>query len=236
MGLGMVVTAEEAAGLGGARLAVDGAPAGIPKDEGVVEAELGGIWVVVEGHNGIGIVIKEVMPDGPAAKAGLQPGQIITEADGTALADLTMMASLSLLSGPAGTPVRITVMNPKDFNESFVVHLVRKKFPRQPRVARAPNPPLRVEFPRVVEIHEQGRAPYIKVLEETAGLFSRADEGAADKIRQALTKEGIAFTIAEDDMPTVRVAPSASAQAKAVLQKVRAQGHWSVMTLPKDGP
>jgi carboxyl-terminal processing protease len=78
--------------------------------ENVLTPQVSGIGVDVgaEQVDG-GVAIEEVIQGSPAAKAGLQHGDIITAANGTKLAGLTVDASSKLISGAAGTDVRLAI-------------------------------------------------------------------------------------------------------------------------------
>jgi len=55
------------------------------------------------------LVVNEVIPDGPAEKAGLQNGDVITEIDGKSTKGLTTDDDAKLLRGPKGTIVHLTI-------------------------------------------------------------------------------------------------------------------------------
>jgi len=71
-----------------------------------------GVDVSAEQVDG-GVAIEEVIQGSPAAKAGLRHGDIITAANGKILAGLTVDASSKLISGKAGTNVRLTIKRGK---------------------------------------------------------------------------------------------------------------------------
>jgi carboxyl-terminal processing protease len=58
-----------------------------------------------------GLILAEVLPDSPAAAAGLQAGDTITAIDGRALAG-TAAGRAGLLVGEPGTDLRVTVLRP----------------------------------------------------------------------------------------------------------------------------
>lgn len=64
--------------------------------------------VLVAGRAGIRAI--GVLSATPAAEAGIQPGDIIVTVDGKPAGDMGLLAIRSLLSGPAGTSVKLTVM------------------------------------------------------------------------------------------------------------------------------
>ncbi len=68
-----------------------------------------GIGVTIEElENGYRIV--KVSPDSPAQQAGILPEDIIIAVDGKALADLTLDEGKSMVRGPEGTQVQITIL------------------------------------------------------------------------------------------------------------------------------
>lgn len=67
-----------------------------------------GVQVSAEPVHG-GIAVEEVFQDSPAAKAGLQRGDIITAVGSTSLAGKTVAQGSKLIRGKAGTRVRLTI-------------------------------------------------------------------------------------------------------------------------------
>jgi len=68
-----------------------------------------------------GILIKEIIPDSPAEKAGLKPGQIIKTIEEKSAANLTIEQTVELLKGPVGTYLKITVTDQNGENLQSVV-------------------------------------------------------------------------------------------------------------------
>jgi carboxyl-terminal processing protease len=60
-----------------------------------------------------GTEIEEVFQGSPAAKAGLQRGDVITAVNGTSLAGKSLTQSSKLITGAAGTSVRLTITRGK---------------------------------------------------------------------------------------------------------------------------
>jgi carboxyl-terminal processing protease len=67
-----------------------------------------GIGVWVEHPEGTFTIVSPIMGS-PAERAGLQPGDVIIAADGKALEGLEPNAAMSLIRGPAGTSINLTV-------------------------------------------------------------------------------------------------------------------------------
>jgi carboxyl-terminal processing protease len=57
-----------------------------------------------------GLRIVKVLENSPAARAGLMPGDLITKVGAISLADRTDDFGIDLIRGPAGTPVKLTVI------------------------------------------------------------------------------------------------------------------------------
>ena len=60
-------------------------------------------------RRGGALPVTRVMPDGPAARGGVQEGDALLNVDGTAVAGWAPADVLTLVSGPAGSPVRLEV-------------------------------------------------------------------------------------------------------------------------------
>lgn len=83
----------------------------------------GGIGVHYQLEND-GVRITDVMPDTPAARAGLAVGDLVTDIDGKSLAGLDSDAVAQRLHGPSYTQVTLTVER-NDVDGSFGVELER---------------------------------------------------------------------------------------------------------------
>ena len=82
----------------------------------------GGLGIEVTMENGF---VKVVSPidDTPAAKAGLQPEDLIVTVDDTSLVGLTLAEAVEKLRGPVGSEIRIMVQRAQD--EPFEVSIIR---------------------------------------------------------------------------------------------------------------
>ena len=69
-----------------------------------------GIGVTVEDDDR-GLMITQVNPEGPAAKAGIQAGEIICGVDGTAVTPENRDACVDMIGGEAGTVVRLDILD-----------------------------------------------------------------------------------------------------------------------------
>src|ERR1700733_3483600 len=58
------------------------------------------------------VIVKQVLPNSPAAKAGLQPGFSILSIDGTRTADKSLAECTRLIRGAPDTQVTLEVVDP----------------------------------------------------------------------------------------------------------------------------
>ena len=69
------------------------------------------------------LIIVEPFEDGPADTAGLLPDDIVLQVDDTPIEDMSIYEAISLILGPAGTEVRLTIF--REGAEPFEVTVVR---------------------------------------------------------------------------------------------------------------
>lgn len=86
------------------------------------KGEFGGLGIEVTMDNGL---VKVVSPidDTPAAKAGLQPGDLITHLDGKPVMGMTLADAVEQMRGPVNTTVKLTIRRAQA--EPFDVSLTR---------------------------------------------------------------------------------------------------------------
>ncbi|MGE3067565.1 MAG: S41 family peptidase [Hyphomicrobiaceae bacterium] len=85
--------------------------------------EFGGLGIEVTMENGI---VKVVSPidDTPAAKAGLQANDLITQLDGEQIVGLTLEQAVEKMRGPVNTPITLTIVR-KGRDDPFDVKVTR---------------------------------------------------------------------------------------------------------------
>jgi carboxyl-terminal processing protease len=91
---------------------------------------------ITGGFEGIGAVVNmlpngrltivEPLPGRPAAQAGLQPGDLVLQVDDTPIQNMTLIEAVSLIRGPAGSTVRLTILR-RGVKEPFEVAIVRAR-------------------------------------------------------------------------------------------------------------
>lgn len=93
--------------------------------------EFGGIGITVPGHATEFILIETVIPNTPAYRAGLQPGDMIVEVDGISTRNQSVDASIYQLRGEPGTKVKIKVLraNAENLADAEEIELTRAMIP-----------------------------------------------------------------------------------------------------------
>lgn len=107
------------------------------------------------------LIIVDPIPDGPAFKAGLRPGDIVMKVDDRLIEGLNLYEAVLLIRGPAGSKVVLTILREGD-PKPFEVSIVRAKIE--------------------IEVVES------RLLENDIGYvrLSQFSQGASDKIAEAI--------------------------------------------------
>jgi carboxyl-terminal processing protease len=91
--------------------------------------EFGGLGVEVGIENGF-IKIISPMDDSPAARAGIEPGDLIIKLDDTPARDVTLGDTSDLLRGPPGTSIRLTILRegvPDPFDVTITREIIQAR-------------------------------------------------------------------------------------------------------------
>ena len=139
------------------------------------KGEFGGIGLEVTMENGL---IKVVSPieDTPAAKAGLQSGDLITALDKEQIQGLTLQEAVEKMRGPVKAPITLTILR-KGVDEPFDVKMIRDLIHINPVKYNAEDD---VGYIRITTFNE----------ETTANLWLRADHHPAGLERCAKADYG----------------------------------------------
>ncbi len=138
-------------------------------EEDQFRGEFGGIGAYVTMNDQGQLVIVSPIDGTPAARAGLQPDDIILEVDGQPIAGMDLNEAVALIRGPVGTEVTLTILRPGQ-DEPFTITLVRE---------RIPTPT--VEY-RMIENTDIG---YVRL-----SFFSERTPGELDKALDELKQAG----------------------------------------------
>ena len=84
-----------------------------------------GVQLTVRDH---GLQIMGVLSGTPAAKAGLHPGLVIQQIDGTDIVGKPLVACVAMTRGPVGSKVQLQVIDPAR-SETNIVEFTRAKIP-----------------------------------------------------------------------------------------------------------
>jgi carboxyl-terminal processing protease len=167
--------------------------------------QLRDIYSQIEGNFvGLGVELKadnrellneSVIPRSPALAAGLRPGDRIIAVDGQATRDLSTDAAASLLTGPEGSLVRVTVLTPGQLPRELSIRRAEVEVPSLEGV-RIVDPQSGVAYVRIPafqkttaadleaalwDLHRQGMRSLIIDLRGNPGGLLTASVEVADK-------------------------------------------------------
>ena len=123
--------------------------------------EFGGLGIEVTMESG---VVKVVAPidDTPAAKAGVQPGDLITHLDGEQIVGLTLTQAVEKMRGRVDSPIVLTVVR-KGREEPFDIKIVRAVIRINPVKARLEGDG-EVAYLKVTTFNEKTHANLVKAV------------------------------------------------------------------------
>lgn len=85
--------------------------------------ELSGIGITLGQNDQKALMVIEPIPNSPASKAGIQPGDQLLAIDGRSTANMSVEEASKLIRGKAGTPIRLSLQ--RDNRGSFDLNLTR---------------------------------------------------------------------------------------------------------------
>ena len=90
-----------------------------------IQGSFEGIGAQVEQADGGGVRLRYLFPDQPAAKSGLQVGDVILAVDGKDITPLSLTDAISLIRGPRGSKATLTIQRGQD--KPFDLTVVRDR-------------------------------------------------------------------------------------------------------------
>jgi len=182
--------------------------------------EFEGIGAYVEYQDGATVIVAP-FDNSPAQKAGLQPGDVIVAVDGQDVTGKTLPEVISLIVGPAGTEVTLSVFTP-DTGDTRDVTVTRAK----------------IELDNVT----WAQLPGTNVAHVRVSAFS---DGVSDDLKQALSDiqaaglSGVILDLRNNPggllSEAIGVASQFMPKGTAVLQRQDAQGNVKIETAVSGG-
>ncbi len=83
-------------------------PRQVQEFEKLMTNEFSGIGIEISKPKGL-LTVSSLLPDTPAYKSGLDAGDIIEAVDGIQTKDMTLTCAVKKITGPRGTPVKLTI-------------------------------------------------------------------------------------------------------------------------------
>ena len=134
--------------------------------------EFGGLGIEVTMENGI---VKVVSPidDTPAAKAGLQANDLITQLDGDSIVGLTLEQAVEKMRGPVNTPITLTIVR-KGIDDPLDVKIVRDTIRINAVKARLEG---EIIYAKISTFNEQTHANLVKQIDALKKKLAKPVKG-----------------------------------------------------------
>jgi len=143
------------------------------------KGEFGGLGIEVTMDNGIVKVISPI-DDTPAAKAGIQAGDLITHIDGKPVTELTLAEAVDKMRGAPGTKITLTIRRGGLSSQPFDVTLTRAVIHIQ---SVRWEPKGNIGYIRITAFNEQTQAGLDKAMAEIADKIGPKLEGYVIDLR-----------------------------------------------------
>jgi carboxyl-terminal processing protease len=140
--------------------------------------EFGGLGIEVTMENGL---VKVVSPidDTPAAKAGVQPGDLVTHIDGEPVMGMSLSEAVEKMRGPVDSKIDLRLLR-KGRDEPFDVSLNRAVIKISPVRARAEGD---VAYVRLTTFNEQTATEMREKLDDVTGTIGEKPTGIVLDLR-----------------------------------------------------
>lgn len=135
-----------------------------------IEGSFFGIGVQIMSQNGKVVIISPIT-DTPAEKAGLQPNDIILEADGTVLTDMDTNQVVSYIRGEAGTKVKLTIQRGSNV---FEVEVERAEIPITSVTGELDEHSKEIGFVQINQFSGTTSQELVEVVEDLRGQGAKA--------------------------------------------------------------
>lgn len=99
----------------------------VPHRHPIIPSELIGVGIMLRANTRTHeVIVQQVVPNAPAAEAGVTNSLIITRVDEVSLAGINLADVANLIRGPVGTTVKLELVTP-DHSQTNTVELARRK-------------------------------------------------------------------------------------------------------------
>jgi serine protease Do len=147
-----------------------------------------------------GVVVEQIDPNGPAAKAGLKTGDIITEFNGQRV-EGTMVFRRMVRETPEGRTVQLTIWR-DGRSQTFSVELAA--MPRHSREDMPPGMPRVMPFPQAPEILRQFREHGLNPSTPTIGISAMDVSGQLGAYFNVPDGQGVLVTEVKENSPAAK--------------------------------
>lgn len=142
-----------------------------------------GVGIQITQDVGKHVRVESPLEDSPAYKAGIKPGDFITEVDGKSTLDMTTNQAVQTITGEPGTTVRLTIKDPVT-EETRVVPLKREQIKIRTVRGYQRNEKKKTGWDYVID--PTTKIGYVRV----SGFMDKTVEDLEDALKQ-MRKEGV---------------------------------------------
>jgi serine protease Do len=147
-----------------------------------------------------GVLVEQIDPNGPAAKAGVKAGDIITEFNGQRL-EGTMGFRRMVRETPEGRAVKLTIWRD---GRSQTLSAELASMPRQSREDMSPRMPRVMPFPQAPEILRQFRENGLNPSTQTIGISAMDVSGQLGAYFNVPDCQGVLVTEVKESSPAAK--------------------------------